>query len=169
MADSNNQAPTPNLLLAGCWIAGLLLAIFITVLSSGEKGRLKDVSDDVLKWIGQILGPICLLVLSRVFGLNIVKTFQASLSRKKVFWMAFCMSLVYIGFAIGTIFVAAHVNDQGKGIADVKCRQIEILANSGTMILTVIIWPILSMFLEYLFPKSELSSSNLSDPPSFQG
>src|ERR1700682_2138688 len=81
--DQDNEANL-KLWLARCWIFGVFLALVVTAAFSFENGRPAPVFEDVLKWIGQILLPICLLVLSRVFGLKIEKTFGARLNRRKV-------------------------------------------------------------------------------------
>jgi hypothetical protein len=87
------------------------------------------------------------------------------LNRKQVFWLAFTISLIFIAFAIGTIVAAAFVDDGVKGTAEAKLHQLETLSNFGTVILIVHIWPILSMLLDYLFPKGE-SLPTMPDEPS---
>jgi Na+/H+-dicarboxylate symporter len=161
MDDQDEKSATLNLWLAGCWIAGVVLAVFATV---ALNSRLAPVSDEVLKWIGQILGPICLLVLSHAFGLKIMKQFGANLKRKQVYFLTLVMSLVYIGFVIGTIIVASRVDDAGKPGADIQLHQLHILTNSGTTILVVLLWPILSMLLDYLFPKTDSPATEPDNP-----
>jgi hypothetical protein len=165
MTEPDDNSATWNLWLAVCWIGGVVLAVLVTLaLSFGQRQCLAFVLDDVLKWMGQILGPICLLVLSQVFGLAVVKQFRGHLNRKQVYVLAMVMSLVYLGFTIGTIFAAGHVDDAGKDIAEVKLRQLQVLQNSGTTILVVLLWPILSMLLDYLFPKAEPVATSPGSP-----
>lgn len=155
MATQDEKSANLNFWLAVCWVAGLVLAVLVTEIDV----KLEFVSDDVLVWIGQVLLPICLLVLSRVFGLTIVKQFGSTLSRKRVFWLTLMMSLIFIAFAIGRIHAAARANLGGLDIADKKLIQLRTLSNSGTTILIALFWPILSMLLDYLFPKSEPSTA----------
>lgn len=149
--DAKNQ----NFWLATCWIAGMLLAVVITVVFSISNNGLEHVSNDVLKWLAQVLAPICLLVLSRVFGQKIVQQFGALVDRSKVYWLAMAMSLVFIAFVIGTIFATAYACPRATKEPSCQLQQLQTLANSGTTILIVLIWPILSMILDYLFPKAE--------------
>jgi hypothetical protein len=169
MVDQQEQASSVNLKLAVCWIAGVLLAVLVTLAFSLENGRLAPVSEEVLKWIGQVLGPICVLVLSNAFGLRIVKQFGARVNRQTVYRLAFAMSLVFMAFAVGTIFVAAFARDAGKDTPEAKLRQLQTLSSTGTMILMVLIWPILSLLLEYLFPKGETGPSVPENLPARPG
>jgi hypothetical protein len=108
------------------------------------------------------------LVLSRVLGQTVVQAFGAQLNRKQVYTLAFIVSLIYIGAAVGTIFAAARVDDAGKGDhkPEVQLQQLQMLSNTGTTILVVLLWPILSMLLDYLFPKSQSLSPLSGRPPS---
>jgi hypothetical protein len=155
MGSDHERSANLDLRLAVCWICGVILAVVVTLaFSAGEYGRLTPVSDDVFKWIGQMLGPICLLVLSRVFGRLIVQQFGNRLNRLQVYRLTFVMSLVYMAFAIVMICLAAFVPGAGKNFPDVKLQQLQTLSNSGTIILVVLLWPILSMLLDYLFPNA---------------
>jgi len=160
MAVLDESASNRNFWLAACWIIGVIVAIIVTEADES----LKFVSDDVLKWIGQVLVPICLLTLSRVFGLTLTRQFGALLSRKKVYWLTLSISVVFILFAIGSLFAAANANPGAFDKPEYKLRQLQILSNSGTTILIAMIWPILSILLDYLFPKSDSSAAASGTP-----
>jgi hypothetical protein len=164
MPNQDEKSANLNFWLAVCWIAGILLAVLVAVAFSAKDDKLAPVSSEVFKWIGQVLLPICLLVLSRVFGLTIVKQFGAFLNRKNVYWLTFALSLAFIVFAIGTIFAAAYACPGGLEKEVCQFHQLQTLSNSGTTILTVLIWPILSMLLDYLFPKGEQLSTAPDNP-----
>jgi hypothetical protein len=155
MPKQDEKSANLNLWLAICWIAGVLLAVLVTAAFSVNENKLAPVSSEVFKWIGQVLLPICLLVLSRVFGMKMVKQFGASLNRKNVYRLTLTLSLAFIVIAIVTIFAAAYACPRGLDKEVCKFYQLQTLSNTGTTILIVLMWPILSILLDYLFPGSE--------------
>ena len=148
-----------------CWIAGFLFCILVIVIMSGDEGRLRNTSNEFLKWVAQVMLPITLLVLTRVFGRSVIAQFNANFDRKAVSWMAVVLSLVFIVFTIGTICVASTKCQEGSSAELCEYHQLKTLSNSGTTILIVIIWPVLSMLLDYLFPKSDSAPANPTTTP----
>jgi hypothetical protein len=61
-------------------------------------------------------------------------------------------------------FWGPEEGDAGKDTACPKLSQLETLSNSRTVILTALIWPILSMLFDYLFPKGEPPSTDPGTP-----
>src|ERR1700731_2134093 len=98
MAEQNKTSASLDLLLMVCWVGGLILAILVIVALSGEEGRLRYTSGGFLRWISQVLLPVGVLVVPRALGLTIVKQFNQAISRKVVYWIAICISFIFVGF-----------------------------------------------------------------------
>jgi len=111
-----------------------------------------------------MLGPICLLVLSRVLGQRVLQNFGANVEWVKVHRLTLMLSVVFIGVAVGIIVWSAFVSGAGQDTADAKFLQLQTLSGTGTVILVVILWPILSMLLDFLFAVSQPNASSPSSP-----
>jgi hypothetical protein len=166
MAPQEEGSKSLDLWLVLCWIGGLFLAIAVILALSGDNGRLRYTHDEFYKWVSQVMLPIGVLVISRVFGRKIIMQFNAVLDRKAVYRLAISISAVFVAFTIGTIFVAAKQCREASNDELCKFHQLQTLSNSGTTILIILVWPILSMLLDYLFPKGEPAPADPGNPVS---
>jgi hypothetical protein len=166
MAPQEERSKSLDLWLVLCWIGGPFLAIAVILALGGDNGRLRYTSDEFYKWVAQVMLPISVLVMSRVFGRKIIMQFNEALERKTVYRLAISISVIFIVFTIGTIFVAAKQCREASNDELCKFHQLQTLSNSGTTILIVLVWPILSMLLDYLFPKGEPAPADPSIPVS---
>jgi len=164
MAPQDEGSKSFNVWLMMCWIGGVLLAVAVILALSGDNGRLRYTANDFYKWVAQVMLPIGVLVISRVFGRAIITQFNEVVDRKTVYRIAISMSLVFVAFTIGTIVVAARQCPEASDTEVCKFHQLQTLSNSGTTILIVLVWPILSMLLDYLFPKAEPGPADPSLP-----
>jgi hypothetical protein len=164
MAPKDKRSKSLEYWLVVCWIAGPILASLVILALSGENGRLRNTSNDFFKWVAQVMLPIGVLVVSRVLGRNVIMRFNAVLDRKAVYRLAISLSLIFIAFTIGTIYVAARQCREASDGELCKFHQLQTLSNSGTTLLIVLIWPILSMLLDYLFPKADPAPADPTIP-----
>lgn len=151
--------------LVTCWVVGVIAVVILAAILAfdGGKSPLALVFQEVLKWIGQVMLPICLLVLARVFGQNLRQTFAANLPRAQIHRLLLRLSVIYIVVAGGAILLAAKtVPDAGlKDHPYALLSQHEILSNFAT-VMVVLLWPILAILLDFLFPSD---SGGPANPP----